>query len=84
MLLIVMNNAIVVLDIWEIRIAAVSHHRDQFVNQIHALQMASASFKRTVSRFASVHSEWVEIQQQPDAMAMNVVPILIAQSIMHV
>lgn len=83
MLLIVENNAIVVLDFWEILTADVNHHQDQFVNQIPALQMASVLFKKTVSRFASVHSEWVEIQQQPDAMAMNVVLIVIAQSITH-
>lgn len=84
MLLIVESNAIVVQDSWEIHTADVNHHQDQFVNQIPARQMASALFKKMVNRFASVHLEWAETQQQPDAMAMNVVPIAIAQSIMHV
>jgi len=56
---------------------AVKSHQDRFANQIHALQMVNASFKRMVNQFVSVQPEWEVIQQQKDATVTNVMQIVI-------
>lgn len=48
----------VVPDSLETHTADVMNHHDRFANQIHALQMVSVSFKRTVNQFAIAHLVW--------------------------
>lgn len=79
---IVVNNAIVVQDLSEIHTQVVKSHQDQYANQIHVHQMVNVSFKKMANQFASVHLEWVEIQQQPVAMDMNVMQMVIVPIIM--